>query len=51
LDKFLEGFPHAISKQLPSSAGHFPQEEQPDQVAAMLQEFLIFINHQTAKGI
>lgn len=50
LDKFLEGFPYAISKQLPT-AGHFPQEEQPDKVATMLQEFLISINDQTAKGI
>lgn len=39
LDKFQAGFPHALVKQLPS-AGHFPQEEQPDQVVACLREFL-----------
>ncbi|WP_373549220.1 alpha/beta fold hydrolase [Haliscomenobacter sp.] len=50
LDKFLDGFPHAMVKQLPT-AGHFPQGEQPDQVTAILREFLISHNGQTAKKI
>jgi haloalkane dehalogenase len=39
LDKFREGFPEAKVKRLLGS-GHFPQEEQPGQVAECINQFL-----------
>jgi haloalkane dehalogenase len=39
LDKFREGFPGARVKKLAGS-GHFPQEEQPGQVAEWIDQFL-----------
>lgn len=39
LDKFLAGFPEAQVQRLASS-GHFPQEEQPGQVAEWIDQFL-----------
>jgi haloalkane dehalogenase len=39
LDKFREGFPNARVQRLAGS-GHFPQEEQPHQVAKFINQFL-----------
>ncbi len=39
LDKFLTGFPNARVRELPR-CGHFPQEEQPAQVAGFIDAFL-----------
>ncbi len=39
LQKFAAGFPHAHIIQLPT-CGHFPQEEEPQQVAAGIESFL-----------
>jgi pimeloyl-ACP methyl ester carboxylesterase len=39
LDKFKSGFPHASELQL-ETCGHFPQEEEPEQVGAAMAGFL-----------
>lgn len=39
LDKFQLGFPHATALQL-ATCGHFPQEEQPNEVLAAMRQFL-----------
>lgn len=38
LEKFVSGFPHSQVKKLETS-GHFPQEEQPEQVTQFLRDF------------
>jgi len=40
LEKFSEGFPNSKTVEI-ETAGHFPQEEQPQQVADAIRHFLI----------